>query len=80
MTADALAHEIIVDLLNGELEKVASTVLMNCKLMVTKVKTIRRGNVDVATLKKNADEANRQKVNKENPEAQNLISKEMEAQ
>lgn len=80
MTADALAHEIIVDLLNGELEKVANQVLLNCKLMITKVKTVRRGNVDIAALKKGAEEANRQKVNKENPEAQNLISKEMEEQ
>lgn len=69
MTADAFAHEIIVDLLNGELEKVANQVLLNCKLMITKVKTVRRGNVDLAALKKNADEATRQKVNKENPEA-----------
>lgn len=78
MTADAFAHEIIVDLLNGELEKVAGQVLMNCKLLITKVKTVRKGNVDLAALKKEADDIHRQKINKENPEAQNLISKEMQ--
>lgn len=80
MTSDALAHEIIVDLMNGQLEKVASQVLMNSQLLITKVKTIKRGNIDIAALRKNAESANRQKANQENPEAQNLISKEMEAQ
>lgn len=70
MNADAFAHEIIVDVLNNSLQAQAKKILMNCDLLVYKVKTVKRGNVDLKTLLNNAEEAAKVKKNQqENPEA-----------
>lgn len=76
MPADAFAHEIIIDLLNSELEAHAKKVLMNCKLMVYKVKTVKKGSIDLKQLLSNVEENQKKKVHEENPEAQNLITKQ----
>lgn len=63
LSGDNLAHEIISDILNQNLEKIAQKVIPNCKLQCYKVKTIKRGAVDYKKLMSSINETTRNKVN-----------------
>ena len=55
--SDTFAFEIITSSVNTLLEKVANTVIPGCKLQVYKMKTVKRGNVDMQKLLKEAKDS-----------------------
>lgn len=76
--ADLLVYDALTDNLQKKLEKVAGKVVPGCMLQVAKIKTVKRGIVDV---KKLVEDYNPQPVEaagadktEENPEAKNLLS------
>lgn len=76
--ADPLVYDALTDNLQKKLEKVAIKVVPGCMLQVAKIKTVKRGIVDVKKLVEDfnpqiAEEA-ADAPTAENPEAQNLLS------
>lgn len=81
VTGDSLAHEVITNVLDMRLEKIAHKVIPGVKLQIYKMKTIKRGLVDAKKLLKEAqDNAVQVQVNQESPEAVNQLTKETVAQ
>jgi small subunit ribosomal protein S3Ae len=77
ITGDNLAHEVITGVMDTRLEKLAQKVIPGVKLQIYKMKTVKRGVVDVKQLLKDAQEnATNLQVAEESPEAVNLLSKE----
>ena len=79
LTGDNLAHEVITNVLGSRLEKLAHKVIPGVKLQVYKMKTVKRGVVDLKKLLKEANNSMEQaKVLEENPNAVNQLTKEDE--
>lgn len=74
--ADTFAHEVLTDSINSRLENVASKVIIGAKLQVFKLKTVKRGNIDIKGLAQQAKQV--ELTNEENPEAQNLLTRQTE--
>jgi small subunit ribosomal protein S3Ae len=73
-----LIHEIVSQTINAKLEKAATEVIPGVKLQIGKLKIVKRGNVDMvrATEEVKAQvAAGAETKRKENPEAQNILSK-----
>ena len=79
LTSRDLAYEVLTDNIQFNLEKVARKIVPNIKLQIVKVKTVKRGNVDIDKLvedskkqaKENADDDDK---HKEAPEAVNTLT------
>ncbi len=80
VSGNNLAFEVITNVIDTKLEKLAQTVLPGCRLQVYKMKTVKRGNVDLKALVKDATDAQKQveTLKSENPEAQNKLTAEQE--
>lgn len=83
LTSKNFIHEVITEAVNPKLEQVANEVIPGVKLQVGKLKIAKRGNVDMVKASDQIVEANTQaqaadKKRKENPEAQNPLSKKDE--
>lgn len=52
--ADTFAHEVLTDSINSRLETVAGKVIIGSKLQVFKLKTVKRGNIDIKGLAQQA--------------------------
>jgi len=68
-------HEVVTEAVNGDLEKAASEIIPGVKLQLGKLKLAKRGNVDVLKASEQVAEAPASNKRKENPEAQNMLSK-----
>ena len=73
-------HEVVTEALNANLEKAATEVIPGVKLQIGKLKIAKRGNVENVKVSDQIDEIKNQaasgdKKHKENPNAQNLLSK-----
>lgn len=78
-SSDDFAYEIITGVLNTRFEKSASEIIPEIKLQISKMKTVKRGAVDVRKLIENAKTVvNPTGENKieENPEAKNTLTTE----
>lgn len=78
-TADDFAYEVITGVMNSRFEKKAQEVIPEVKLQISKLKTVKRGAVDVRKLLENAKQVvNVTGENKieERPEAQNTLTAE----
>jgi small subunit ribosomal protein S3Ae len=78
-SADDFAYEVITGVMNSRFEKVAQEVIPELKLQISKLKTVKRGAVDVRKLLENAKQVvNATGENKleERPEAVNAITAE----
>jgi small subunit ribosomal protein S3Ae len=73
-----LIHEVVSQTINSKLEKAATEVIPGVKLQIGKLKIVKRGNVDMvrATEEVKAQVAvGNDNKRKENPDAQNVLSK-----
>ena len=78
VSGDSLAHEVITNVLDNRLEKAAHKVIPGVKLQIYKMKTIKRGTVDVKKLLKEAkDMAVVAQTQDESPEALNPLTAEV---
>jgi len=80
-TSDDFAYEAISGVLNAKLEKSAGEVIPEVKLQVTKIKTVKRGNVDLSKVLAEAQttiKATGEAKLEERPEATNLIDAQQE--
>ena len=80
-SSDNFAYEAISGVLGTKLEKSASEVIPEVQLQITKVKTVKRGNVDLSKVLVDAQaniKATGEAKIEERPEAQNLISAQQE--
>ena len=80
-SSDDFAYEAISGVLNTKLEKSASEVIPEIKLQVTKMKTVKRGNVDLRKIIESAQanvKATGESKLYERPEAKILLSAEHE--
>ncbi len=77
MSYKQLVNEVLEESLAQNLRKEADKVISGVKLLVSKVKTIKKGVVDVQQMKEEHTQMLQEdKQTKENPEAQNLLSKQ----
>ena len=77
ITGDSLAHEVITNVMDSRLEKLAQKVIPGVKLQIYKMKTIKRGVVDLKKLLTEAkNNAELMKALDESPEAVNELTKE----
>ena len=78
--ANAIVYDTLTENLQKRLEKIATRVVPGCALQITKIKTIKRGVVDVKKLVEDytpaVAEVPAADVAPENVEAQNVLSKE----
>ena len=80
VTGDKLAHEVITNVVDSRLEKLANKVIPGVKLQIYKMKTIKRGVIDAKQLLKEAqDNVNTVEVGvkDESPDAVNQLTKEI---
>ncbi len=80
-SSDDFAYEAISGVLSTKLEKSASEVVPEIKLQITKMKTVKRGNVDLRKILEGAQatvKATGESKVEERPEAKNLLTAEQE--
>lgn len=77
VSGNNLAYEVITNVMDKRLEEVAQKVLPGCKLQVYKMKTIKRGTIDMKKVLKDAQEGVNDEIKEleENPDAQNALTK-----
>jgi small subunit ribosomal protein S3Ae len=68
-------HEVVTEAVNNGLEKAAHEVIPNIKLQIGKLKIAKRGNIETGKASDLVIVENPEQKRKENPEAQNLLSK-----
>jgi small subunit ribosomal protein S3Ae len=69
-------HEVVTDAFNSQLEKVAHSVIPGVKLQIGKLKLAKRGTLELGKASDQVIESVTATKRNENPDAQNLLSKE----
>ena len=78
LTSKNFIHEVVSEALNANLEKAANDVIPGVKLQIGKLKIAKRGNVEFTKAVETVEPTQAvggDKKRKENPDAQNLLSK-----
>jgi small subunit ribosomal protein S3Ae len=76
LTSKNFIHEVVTEALNANLEKAATRVIPGVKLQIGKLKIAKRGNAELGKASDQVVEVATDKKRKENPEAQNLLTKQ----